>query len=296
MSIAGVTRELLVRYLDAWTPAALHTARRATYVHAADADVETAEAALRVFAEFADRLRTRRLTMVVVGARAADAGRRLEAVQGELRTPSELSVHPVPGAAAELLPVAVRAAGAAGAPLLVYFDSDAGGPATDVIGVGKPTELILSVPPAGWADTRRALREGGFPLTAGVELVDGEASRLLGFGTLSAKNLETFKNALWAVDEYAGVRFRDPRDPERHLLDISLNPDPGPLRRQLQAYLAASGACSVTDLRRFTLTETVYRSADTTRALTALLTAGTVSRDPEQGRLSGDVIIAPPTR
>src|SRR6266536_2387444 len=257
MSIAGVTRELLVRYLDAWTPAALHTARRATYVHAADADVETAEAALRVFAEFADRLRTRRLTMVVVGARAA---------------------------------------GAAGAPLLVYFDSDAGGPATDVIGVGKPTELILSVPPAGWADTRRALREGGFPLTAGVELVDGEASRLLGFGTLSAKNLETFKNALWAVDEYAGVRFRDPRDPERHLLDISLNPDPGPLRRQLQAYLAASGACSVTDLRRFTLTETVYRSADTTRALTALLTAGTVSRDPEQGRLSGDVIIAPPTR
>ena len=68
MSIADVNRELLVRYLDTWTPTALHGARRATFVQAwtGPAGTGVAEAALRVFAEFADRLRGRRLTVVLV--------------------------------------------------------------------------------------------------------------------------------------------------------------------------------------------------------------------------------------
>jgi hypothetical protein len=121
-----------------------------------------------------------------------------------------------------------------------------------------------------------------------------DGARLVTFGTTLGKSLEAFKNALWAVDEYAGVRYRDPRDPEGHLLDISLSPHPGPLRRELLAHLAAEGECSVTELRRFTLTNTVYRAADTVRVLNALLAAGAVSRSPERGRLGGDVLISPP--
>ena len=66
MSVTGVVQELLVRYLDVWTPTALH-ARRATFAYASpSAEPTLPEAALRVFAEFADRMRGRRLGFVVV--------------------------------------------------------------------------------------------------------------------------------------------------------------------------------------------------------------------------------------
>ena len=97
---------------------------------------------------------------------------------------------------------------------------------------------------------------------------------LLVFATTSGKSLEAFKDTLWAVDEYAGVRYRDPGDPERHLIDISLTPHPGPLRRELLGHLAEVGEATVTELRTFALTETVYRAADATRVLHALLTPG----------------------
>jgi len=140
---------------------------------------------------------------------------------------------------------------------------------------------------------RAELRDAGFPLAAAVELVDGTGpDQLLVFATTSGKGLEGFKDTLWAVDEYAGVRYRDPGDPERHLIDISLNPHPGPLRRELLAHLAEVGEATVTDLRTFALTETVYRAADATRVLHALLAAGSVTRRPEHGRLGGDVVIA----
>src|SRR5690349_7236665 len=95
MSIAGVTRELLVRYLDAWTPTALHTARRATFaqVWAGAPDLDAAAAAVRVFAEFADRLRGRRLAMVSVAADTTSLARRLDRVPA----PPELAVHTVAG-------------------------------------------------------------------------------------------------------------------------------------------------------------------------------------------------------
>jgi hypothetical protein len=39
MSVTAVKRELLVRHLEAWAPAALHRGRRVAYVHGyADAD------------------------------------------------------------------------------------------------------------------------------------------------------------------------------------------------------------------------------------------------------------------
>src|SRR5918999_1717513 len=96
-AIAGALRELLVRYLDAWTPGAVHGARGATFASgwASAPDEATAEAALRVFAEFADRLRGRRLAVVLVGPACGTLGARMDALQAELGTPPELSVHPV---------------------------------------------------------------------------------------------------------------------------------------------------------------------------------------------------------
>jgi hypothetical protein len=64
------------------------------------------------------------------------------------------------------------------------------------------------------------------------------------------------------------------------------------LRRELLQHLAEVGETTVTDLRTYALTETVYRSADATRVLQALLTAGSVTRRPEHGRLGGDTVIA----
>ncbi len=118
------------------------------------------------------------------------------------------------------------------------------------------------------------------------------AVRLVAFATLSAKSLEAFKNCLWAVDEYAGVRYRDPTDPDGHHGHLAA-PNPGPLRRELLAHLGTVGPTSVAGLRHFTLTETIFRASDTVRVLTALLSQGAVTRDPERGRLSGDVVIAP---
>lgn len=286
MSIAGVTRELLVRYLDAWAPAALHGAKRATYVQAwaGEPDVETAQAALRVFGEFADRLRGRRLAVILLAPQATALSARLSAVP-------ELSLHAVDGGP-ELLPAALKAAGAAAAPLLAFLDTEEV-PPLSAIASGKPGEVVLCTAAGGWEDTRKALRDTGFTLTAGVELVAGEDARLLAFGTSLGKHMEAYKDALWAVDEYAGVRYRDPTDPSGHPVDISLSPNPGPLRRELLAHLTSAGERTVTELRHFTLTETIFRASDAVRAVSALVSSGAVTRTPAGGRLSGDVVIRP---
>jgi hypothetical protein len=298
MTAADLKREVLVRHLETWAPAALHRARRATYAHGyADADGGAlAEAALRVFAEQSDLVRGRELTMVAVGAD-------LTAVAARLTRPDAgagLTVQTVSGGTDERLGVALTAAGAARVPLLGFLDATAASgppaPATvAALAAGKPAEalLVLCTDAVPDVDAYRAeLRDAGFPLAAAVELVDGTGpDQLLVFATGLGKSLESFKETLWAVDEFAGVRYRDPGDPERHLIDISLNPHPGPLRRELLHHLARVGEATVTDLRTYALTETVYRAADATRVLQALLTAGSVTRRPEHGRLGGDVVI-----
>jgi hypothetical protein len=299
-SVADVKREILVRHLEAWTPAALHRARRATYAHGyADAAPELAEAALRVFTEQSDLVRGRELTMVAVGQETTDVARRLAAIQQSADAAAGLTVHTVGGGTDGALAIALKAAGSARVPLLGFLDATAaGGPpavtTVSALAAGKPAEAIIVLPAEGFAadDYRAELRAAGFPLVAAVELaVDEEPGEVLVFATASGKSLEGFKDTLWAVDEYAGVRYRDPGDPERHLIDISLNPHPGPLRRELLGHLAEVGESTVTELRTFALTETVYRAEDATRVLHALLTAGSVTRRPEQGRLGGDVVI-----
>jgi hypothetical protein len=299
MTVADLKREVLVRHLEAWAPAALHRARRATYVHGyADADGGgLAEAALRVFAEQSDLVRGRELTMVAVGEDVSAVADRLAA----LPSGPGLGVHTVGGGTEARLAVALSAVGAARVPLLGFLDASAAAapPGPDTVAAlakGKPAETLLVLAPGAVTDVagyRTGLRDSGFPLVAAVELaVDEAPGELLIFATTSGKGLEGFKETLWAVDEFAGVRYRDPGDPERHLIDISLTPHPGPLRRELLGRLAAVGEATVTDLRTFALTETVYRAADATRVVQSLVQAGAVTRRPEHGRLGGDVVIA----
>ncbi|MEU4427492.1 hypothetical protein AB0F81_43280 [Actinoplanes sp. NPDC024001] len=296
--IATVKRELLVRHLQAWAPGALHRARRVIYVHGY-ADVDggaSAEAAVRVLADLPDLARGRELSMVAVGDDVSEVAGLLTAAQRDAGTAAGLAVLPVGGGTDERLPVALKAAGASRVPMLGFLDaaavSEPPRPATvAALAAGKPADVLLVLPAATPLDP---YRDAGFPLLTAAELATGpEPGEVVAFATTSAKSLESFKEALWAVDEFAGVRLRDPADPERHLIDISLRPHPGPLRRELLAHLASVGTATVTELRTFTLTETVYRAADATRVLHALVDSGAVTRRPEHGRLGGDVLIGP---
>lgn len=305
----GVVREVLVRQLEVWVPRAVGRGRRSVVAlaygeGAAVAAADAAEAVLGVVGEYADRLRGRQVTVVVLAEGTEELPARLGAVEAAL--PAEVAVHLVPGGPTRL-PVALKAAGATGAPLLSYLDgAGAADPAVlAAAAAGRPAEVLLVTdagsPAAGPAGAgshpeapRAALANAGFPLAAEVDLVpvDGSPGRRLAYGTGHDRSLEAFKDVLWAVDEYAGIRYRDPADPAGRPLDIALAPEPGPLRRELLAELARSGPRTVTELRRHALTATVYRSADVQRALTGLLHSGAVTRDPDHGRLGGDVVIA----
>ena len=293
-AITTVKRELLVRYLEAWAPAALHRARRVVYAHGyADADGGAAvEAAMRVLGEQSDLVRGRELTMVATGDDLAAISPRLAAIQKESGAGAGLAVHTISGGTDGRLAVGLKAIGATRVPVLGYLDASSSSsvaPATvAALTAGKPAEVMLVLPPGSKADSFRT----GWPLFTQVELaVSDEPGELLVFGATAGKSLEGFKEALWSVDEFAGVRYRDPGDPDRHLIDISLTPHPGPLRREILAFLGRVGSASVTDLRTFALTETVYRAADATRVLHTLVDAGTVTREPSSGRLGGDVVI-----
>jgi hypothetical protein len=294
--LATVKQELLVRYLYAWAPAALHHSRRVTYIDGCP-DPSAAMAAIGVFTELADVLAGHRLTVLLAGAPLPDK-------LGEL--PEGLTAR----AAGDELIAGLGADRALTAPIFAYLDPG-----------GRPMELVGTAPsqrPPAQADLlaaiggtragealvgpgaetdpeefRRSLLAAGFRFAVVVELVDnaGAAERLF-FATSAVRNLERFKDAMWAVDEYAGVRYRDPRSSDHPPLDISLEPHVGPLRRALTARLAASGSDTVARLREYALSDTLYRPADVNRALHPLLAAGQVTREPERGRLTPQTLIS----
>ncbi|SCE69797.1 hypothetical protein GA0070618_0239 [Micromonospora echinospora] len=284
---------LLARQLDTWLTGALRRSRRVTIALAYAGPVGgTVEAALGALTDAADRVRGCRVTVVVVGV-DPDLPARLAAVTS---LPADVAVYPVPGAP-DRLPVALKAAGAAGAPTLTVLDDPAGvvwgGPAAPFLtaaGAGRPADLLLAVP-AG-ADGPAALHRAGFPLVTGVEIspADDEPARLLALGTGSDRNLEAGKEAIWQVGATAGLRYRDLDGVPR---DLTAAPDADRLGALLVAELTRSGPRTVTELRRHVLTATPYRATDAVRALTLLLDAGTVTREPADGRLGGDVLIHP---
>jgi hypothetical protein len=279
----AVKREVLVRYLDAWTPIALRSHRGATYVEAGDG--EFVVDAFRVFGESADRLEAHHLAVVLVGA-AADAP-----VVRELgEPPAGLAVRSV----ADPGDVAVDG------PALAHLDVVNGALAeadawrlVASLGRGKAREVLLTLPAADqvgeYCDRLGAV---GLACTVAVELVaDDGGAQLLVFATGDSRRLAIFKNELWAADEFAGIRYRDPRDPEHTSVDISLTPQLLPLRRALLAELVRHGSRTVAELQQHTLLQTIYRPADAMGALASAASAGVVTREPEKGRLTARTVI-----
>jgi hypothetical protein len=274
---AAVRHELLVRYLDTWLPAALHGHKRVTYV---DTDVASAIAAARVICEFEDLIRRHTVTMVVAGIERSD--------EVLATCPDGLTIRPAAGP----LLSALRDARSLKTPTFAWLHGAVPADLVSTVASSRGSELLLS---GASAETpmESVLHKAGLEFLARIELVDrhGRTEPLL-FATASEKALETFKDELWALDEYAGIRLRDPGDPSRTLLDISERPPVSPLRRALLGQLAQSGPAPLSELRRWGVRETIFRSADVTRAVQALLTSGLATRDPIGGRLSPDTVIA----
>jgi hypothetical protein len=255
---AAVERDVLVRYLDAWTAKALRSQRGGTYVECGGFAAD----ALRVFGEFSDRLDGHHLELVVVGSAVPEG------------VPAGLTVRVAED------PRDVRVTG----PVLTHLDGPGAWPLVAATARGKGHEVVVTAPAGDRVEQGCA-----------IELVaeDGEA-RVLVFVTADEKHLATFKSELWAVDEFAGIRYRDPRDAEGILVDISLTPQLLPLRRALLAELARRGRSTVAELQRFALVETIYRPEDAIGALTSAITAGEVTRDPEKGRLTPRTVVGLP--
>lgn len=266
----AVRQELLVRYLDFWVPAALHARKAATYLDQSEAGPA---AVLPVVAEFADLLAGRELTILVAGELPADPQ-----VPGLRLAPAP--EHPA---------AAVRAGGRT--PVFAHLDGEPPADLAGALGGAHDGELLVVTGPAA-GDPRASLQAAGFRYVVAVELVDEAGrSQLLRFATSAGKSLERFKDELWAVDRYAGVRYRDPAEPDAVPLEISYEPHPGPLRRALLAHLSAGPARTVNELRQFALTSTLYRPADVPRALSPLLARGALAREPERGRLTGTTLV-----
>ena len=271
-----VLRELLVRYLDAWTPTVLRSHRRATYVEAARGDFATQ--ALRVFGEFADRLAGHELDVVIVNA-----------TPPSVDVPEGLSLRTVED------PADLTVTG----PMLAHLevgalDEPAVWRLVTSLAPGKAREVLLTLPPAGDVAAHRArLSDAGLAYAVAVELADDAGTaRLLVFATNDPKHLTTFKNELWSADEFAGIRYRDPGDAEHTLIAISLTPQLRPLRRALLEELSRRGSCTVADLQKHTLRETIYRPSDTVDVLTAAASAGAITRDPAKGRMSPRTVVS----
>ncbi|TCB92114.1 hypothetical protein E0H26_24365 [Micromonospora zingiberis] len=280
MSVDTVGYQLLGEHLRGWLPAALRRTRRATIALAyAGDDPRPAETALQLVGEYADRLRDCRVTVLVLADGTEDLPARLGAAESQL--PPQVTVHLMPGAPGAL-PVALRAAGAAGAPTLCYLEAaDRIDPvALSAAAIGRPAEVLVLA--GAHTPLRPELADAGFALVTEVELTD--TGRRIGFGTGSDRSLEALKESLWTV----GVRLRDP---EGGPLAAPPETSTEPLARALLAELTRHGPRTVTELRRYAVTTTAYRAVDALRALTGLLDAGQVSREPADGRLGGDVLV-----
>jgi hypothetical protein len=126
------------------------------------------------------------------------------------------------------------------------------------------------------------------------ELADEKSNLLyLVFGTNSERGVQKMKAAMWGVDPYHGVGYRDPRDPARETLAIEPTPQTAALRRLLLERLdAMPGRVASTDqLRRFVLLETIYRPEQTLKAVQRLMGDGVVEQR-DRARLTGDSVVA----
>lgn len=138
---------------------------------------------------------------------------------------------------------------------------------------------------------RDTIGAAGFTHVLDFELVDTNGTALyLVFGTSHDRGLEKMKEAMWEVDSYAGVGYRDPRDPGQQTLDIEIDPKIAPLQRLVIDRLARypRGQASLFQLRKFAFYETVYKKSQIVPAVHALLAAGKVTRGSGKSGPLGD--------
>lgn len=256
----AVKHELLVRYLDAWASVALRGGRPACFV--ARCDPALLGAAVRVFAEFADLLRRHPLRVLVLGGAVDPAW------------------PAVPGLSVEAVSFLPTLSG----PVFAFFEGQPGDEFAKVASAKLGSALIITDAPID------GVNGASVGCRADLVAADGSTEKLL-FTAGTEKALEKFKDELWALDEFAGIRLRDPGDPT--LLDIAVRPNIGPLRRMLAAELHHSGPQSVGALRAWTQRSSIYRTTDANTALQAMLAAGDCRREPAAGRLTTTTMIEP---
>jgi hypothetical protein len=167
-------KELLVRYLDAWLPAALHGHKRVCLV-CVTASTDLIAAMSDVLTELSDLLEGHELTVV-----------------SRLPMTTLVGVSVTDSWSPQL-----------GLPLAFLDGSDE---LLDSVIAVKGATVLAFLPQA----RELALP---FTCVAHLVASDGAQETLL-FGASSEKALEKFKEELWALDEFAGVQLRDPADPE----------------------------------------------------------------------------------
>ncbi|MFD0362725.1 three-Cys-motif partner protein TcmP [Nocardia sp. GCM10030253] len=126
---------------------------------------------------------------------------------------------------------------------------------------------------------RDVIRETGFGYVLDFELIDNRGQALyLVFGTDHQRGLQKMKEAMWEVDDVAGIGYRDPRDPDQQTLEFVFEPNTEPLKRLLLDELRKKGAegASVMQLRRFALYRTVFKESQVVPALNALIERGAI--------------------
>jgi three-Cys-motif partner protein len=127
---------------------------------------------------------------------------------------------------------------------------------------------------------RETVKTAGFSHVLDFELMGSNRQPLyLVFGTTHERGLEKMKEAMWEVDDVAGAGYRDPRDPDQQTLNIELEPQTGPLRRQIRDHLASlpGRRATVEALRRFALLTTVYKASQVRPVLVEMIRSGELS-------------------
>jgi len=124
---------------------------------------------------------------------------------------------------------------------------------------------------------RETIGRTGFDYVLDFELMDNRGQALyLVFGTTHRRGLEKMKEAMWEVDDVSGFGYRDPRDPDQEVLEIELEPQTGPLKRQILDYLATQpgSEARVEDLRDFALFRTVFKKSQVRPLLVDMVERG----------------------
>lgn len=148
---------------------------------------------------------------------------------------------------------------------------------------------------------RDTIKAAGFEFVLDFELIDRRGQSLfLVFGTTHPKGLVKMKEAMWEVDDVAGVGYRDPRDPNQEALPIEVEPNTAPLKRLILDHLRTlpERRAAIHRLRAFALYQTVYKESQAMAAVRDMVANGQLLRvdgaPTGSGLTFGHVVMLPP--